>query len=73
MFGSWLTDATVSKTLVWLLGSAFNEIKRRLAKAQLHAVTSSQSADTNLHLERVSFKSIHPIYIYISVCSSSNQ
>lgn len=73
MFGSWLTDATVSKTLVWLLASAFIAIKQRLAKAQLHAMTPSQSADTNLHFERVSFKSIHPICIYISVCGSPNQ
>lgn len=73
MFGSGLTDATVSTTVVWLLGSAFNAIERRLAKAQLHAVTSSQSADTNLHFERVSLKSIHPICIYISVCGSSDQ
>lgn len=33
MFGSWLTDATVSKTLVWLLASAFNAIKTEACKS----------------------------------------
>lgn len=60
VFGRRLTDATVSMALARLLGSAFNAMKRRLAEAlRRRAATSSHSADTNLHFERVSFKSIH--------------